>query len=62
MHTDGLDWKKSSFSGNTGCVEVAMTATGRAVRDTKDPRGPVLLFTEEEWRAFIAGVKVSEFD
>jgi len=32
------------------------------MRDAKNPDGPVLAFTEAEWRAFIAGVKDGEFD
>ncbi len=35
---------------------------GIAVRDSKDPGGPVLDFTPAEWRAFIAGVRDGEFD
>jgi hypothetical protein len=33
-----------------------------AVRDSKDPTGPMLLFTPLEWRAFLAGVRDGEFD
>jgi hypothetical protein len=33
-----------------------------AVRDSKDPSGPMLLFTPLEWRAFVAGVRDGEFD
>lgn len=38
--------------------------SGRLIlmRDAKNPGGPVLAFTEAEWRAFIAGVKDGEFD
>ena len=32
------------------------------MRDANNPDGPVLAFTEAEWRAFIAGVKDGEFD
>jgi hypothetical protein len=48
---------KSSYSGNNGnCVEVAHLPTGgRAVRDSKNPDGPALTFTTEEWNAFVAG-------
>lgn len=47
-------WRKSSRSGDTGgeCVEVAATTPGVAVRDSKNPNGPVLLFTTAEWRTF----------
>ena len=33
-----------------------------AVRDSKDPSGPVLVFTPHEWRAFLDGVRDGEFD
>lgn len=37
-----IRWRKSSFSGNQGnCVELAHTRT--AIRDSKNPAGPVLL-------------------
>ena len=55
-------WRKSSHSGNNGCVEVAQCDDQIAVRDSKDPSGPMLLFTPLEWRAFLAGVRDGEFD
>jgi hypothetical protein len=56
-------WRKSTFSNNTGaCVEVADLGGGRAVRDSKKPTGPALMFTATEWSAFTAGVRAGEFD
>jgi len=58
-------WRKSSFSGGAqqNCVEVAQTAAGTvAVRDSKDPAGPVLRFTRAEWTAFVCGVRAGEFE
>ncbi len=54
-------WRKSSWSGGNGnCVEVAANLPGVvAVRDSKDPDGPVLAFSPAVWRAFAAGVKAS---
>ncbi|MCG5214048.1 DUF397 domain-containing protein [Streptosporangium sp. KLBMP 9127] len=56
-------WFKATFSDNGGgCVEVALGENLVAVRDSKDPRGPVLYFNDQEWGAFIAGVCAGEFD
>jgi len=58
-------WRKSSYSGSggqqNGCVEVARyPAGGVAVRDSKDPDGPKLIFTPGHWRAFTTQVKAGE--
>lgn len=58
-------WRKSSFSSMNGsCVEIGRLRPDRiGVRDTKDNgTGPVLFFTDSEWRAFIAGAKAGQFD
>jgi hypothetical protein len=58
-------WRKSSYSSDQGgnCIEVADLDTGgRAVRDSKDPTGPALMFTATEWVAFTTGVRAGEFD
>jgi hypothetical protein len=56
-------WIKSTFSGARDCVEVAReAASGILLRDSKDPSGPMLAFTETEWRAFLDGAKAGEFD
>jgi hypothetical protein len=58
-------WRKSSFSGSNGgaCVEVAEDLPGFvAVRDSKDPDGPRLMFTPAQWQAFAARVKADQFD
>jgi hypothetical protein len=55
-------WRKSSFSGNGGCVEVGQDDGGMIlVRDTKNHgHGPVHRYPATEWRAFIAGMRNSE--
>lgn len=45
------------------CVNVSFLEDGQvAVNDTKNPDGPTLVFTKEEWDAFIEGAKNGEFD
>jgi hypothetical protein len=60
-------WRKSSYSGNNGgdCVEIAAVTGHNAghrhlivVRDSKDPHGPVLLFTPGGWQDFTRQAKV----
>lgn len=58
-------WQKSSFSQlNGNCFEISRPRPGRiGVRDTKDKgKGPVLILTDAEWNAFLAGAKEGEFD
>jgi hypothetical protein len=51
-------WRTSSHSGANGsCIQVAPATPGVAVRDSKDPAGPVLAFTAPQWTAFTATVK-----
>lgn len=51
-------WRKSTYSGGNGsCVEIANLDTAAAVRDSKDPNGPKLIFTAGEWRSFVDGIK-----
>ena len=46
----------------TSCVEVSMAEGVVAVRDSKDPSGPFLVFDDGEWSAFVARVRNGEFD
>lgn len=58
-------WRKSTYSNGSGgnCVETARLPDGsRAVRDSKNPGGPSLIFTPGEWAAFVAGVRAGEFE
>jgi hypothetical protein len=60
MDLSRADWRKSAFSSSNGgnCVEVARNIPDVvAVRDSKDPHGPALIFTPSDWSAFIANLK-----
>ncbi|HKB31223.1 MAG TPA: DUF397 domain-containing protein [Streptosporangiaceae bacterium] len=53
-----MKWVKSSYSSNEGdCVEISPIPDGMAVRDSKDPDGPILRFSADAWRAFVREVK-----
>jgi hypothetical protein len=60
----GATWIKSTYSGPTGgnCVEVAFLGDGQvAVRNSRHPAGPALIFTAAEWDAFLGGARDGEF-
>lgn len=54
-----------STSGGGNCVEAGPLndGTGRvALRHSRHPDGPVIVYTRADWDAFVAGVKADEFD
>ncbi|QNA74954.1 DUF397 domain-containing protein [Streptomyces sp. So13.3] len=58
------NWFKSSYSNDHGgaCVEGARLADGSmAVRDSKDPHGPALVFTADAWQSFASATQNGEF-
>lgn len=62
MDVSPTAWRKSSYSTNGNCVEVAFVDDHVAVRDSKNRSGPVVRFTPAEWNAFLSGVRDGEFD
>ncbi|WP_424640585.1 DUF397 domain-containing protein [Embleya sp. AB8] len=58
------EWVKSAASSATGqCVELGVIAGGGiAVRNSRDPQGPALVYTTAEIAMFVAGAKAGEFD
>ena len=57
-------WRKASYSNFQGnCVEVAQLSSGEvAMRNSRFPAGPALVYTRAEMAAFLAGAKDGEFD
>ncbi|MDT4991436.1 MAG: hypothetical protein QOH97_1328 [Actinoplanes sp.] len=60
----GVTWQKSGRSNPSGnCVEcAALPEGGVAVRNSRDPGGPALIYTPAEIEAFILGVRDGDFD
>lgn len=56
------EWRKSTYSSSSACVEVAPRPNLIMVRDSKDQSGPVLAFDRRAWGDFIDGAKAGEFD
>ena len=56
---EGLNWRKSNYSGNSGgnCAEVANLPGAVLVRDSKNPDGPRLAFGHTAWEAFAASLR-----
>ncbi|KAA5825827.1 DUF397 domain-containing protein [Saccharopolyspora hirsuta] len=59
LPADHIEWRKSSYSqGNGGvCVEVAVQPTVVGVRDSKDPDGPVLVFSPGVFAQFLGSLQ-----
>ena len=71
MDLTGAAWRRASSSDDAdeASVEIAFVAGSKegseqviAMRDSRQPDGPVLIFTPDEWRAFTAGVQDGEFE
>ena len=60
----GVSWRKSRRSGAGNCVELAELATGGpvAVRNSRYPDGPALVYSRAEIEALLLGVKDGDFD
>jgi hypothetical protein len=53
-----MTWRKSSRSSSGSCVEVSTSLPGLvAVRDSKDPHGPMLTVSPTQWREFLRSLR-----
>lgn len=63
-HLTGAVWHKATRSqGASNCVELAALPDGKvAMRNSRHPSGPALIYTRSEIAAMLAGAKAGEFD
>ena len=57
-----LEWRVSRTCDSSACIKVARQGEVVIVGNTVNPAGPVSQFTVDEWRHFVAGVKLGDFD
>lgn len=64
LNSSGLRWRKSSRSSAQGndCVEVASADRVIAVRDSKNPSGPMLAIGRDAWSVFSRRIAAGELD
>ncbi|ROT27136.1 DUF397 domain-containing protein [Micromonospora sp. HM5-17] len=55
-------WQRAEGDDSEGAVEIAFVDNLIGMRNSADPDGPVLVFTQAEWDAFVAGARDGEFD
>jgi hypothetical protein len=58
----GFDWRVSRLCESGACVGVAREGEFVMIGNTSSPEAPVSRFTSQEWSAFVAGVKLGDFD
>jgi hypothetical protein len=58
----GFDWRISRLCESGACVGVARQGEFVLIGNTDSPEAPVSQFTSQEWSAFVAGVKLGDFD
>jgi predicted secreted Zn-dependent protease len=59
---NGLTWRTALSCNGGACVQVAATEHAILIGNTRQPGGPVLSYTPDEWHEFVAGVKKGDFD
>ncbi len=59
---EDLGWRKSRTCDGGACVIVARHGDSVVFGNTTQPNGPVYVYTEAEWKEFLAGAKQGDFD
>jgi hypothetical protein len=59
---NSLDWRVASACEGGACIMVARHGDMVLLGNTDELGGPVLSYTKSEWRDFLAGVKLGDFE
>ena len=59
---DSITWHTALSCESGACVEVAANQNTILIRNSRQPDGPLIEYTAEEWHAFVSGVKEGDFD
>ncbi|MEU6992483.1 DUF397 domain-containing protein [Streptomyces sp. NPDC046465] len=64
MVDPSVQWRRSSYSNGMGgeCVEVGVSSTAVAVRDSKDPLGSHIATSTRAWQIFVAAMRATAID
>ncbi len=57
-----VSWRVAQLCNGGACVRIAQSGDLVLVGDSKNPGGPVLAYSRDEWRAFVEGVRQGDFD
>jgi predicted secreted Zn-dependent protease len=58
----GLDWRVALGCNGGACIQVAARGNQIVIGDSKNPSGPVLTYSRDEWHAFVGGILQGDFD
>jgi hypothetical protein len=57
-----LIWRTALSCDGGACVEVAADQNSILIRNSRQPSGPLIEYTPEEWHEFVSGIKKGDFD
>jgi predicted secreted Zn-dependent protease len=57
-----LTWRTALSCDGGACVQVATDRKIVLIRNSRQPGGPMLEYSPEEWHGFISGIKKGYFD
>jgi hypothetical protein len=56
-----FSWRTAAACNGDHCVRVASAGDQIVIGDSKNPRGPVLTYSRDEWNAFVDGIVKGDF-